>query len=201
VIRSVAGLVALSLLLAACRGSKEKPYIPSQADIQSVYTSLEAGSCKQETDQNDPNAASYQSCPGVAGYELIVRQVDSGRTSIDVVNVSRRVFPLNYQEFITRRMFSLGSNAEWRVATRGGKPVPIALIVRVRAHESNAEPEEVTNTYFAVAKIEPDRACVTARIPEGSQSDAEVRSAADSAAGNPCSPPQPPLTADGVVIR
>lgn len=200
-IRLVGGLIGLSLLLAGCRGSKERFSVPSQAEIESIYTSLEAGSCKQEIDQNDPDAAPYRLCPGVGGYQLIVRQVDSGRTSIEVVDASGHVFPLNYQEFITRRMFSLGNNAEWRVARQDGKPIPIALVVRVRAHESNAEPDKVTNTYFAVAKIAPGRACVTASIPEGGEPNGEVRSAADLAAGNRCVPPQPPLTVDGVVIR
>lgn len=79
-------LIVLSLLLGGCRESNKKSAVTSQDNIKSVYTSLEAGSCNQETDQNDPNAASYLLCPGVAGYELIVRQVDSGRTSIDVVD-------------------------------------------------------------------------------------------------------------------
>ena len=198
---SVSSLIALTLFFSGCRARNEGPAGRPQAKIESVYTSLDVASCKQEVAQNDPDGTPYLVCPGVAGYELIVRQVDSGRASIDIMDASRRVFPLNYQEFITRRMFSLASNAEWRVATRDGKPAPIALIVRVQAHESNEEPEKVTQTYFAVAKITPEQACVTARISEGSQPDAEVRSAADSAAGANCVPPQPPMTAGGVLIR
>lgn len=198
---SFSSLIALTLLFSGCRASNEEPPGRPQAKIESVYTNLDAGSCKQEVAQNDPDGTPYLVCPGVAGYELIVRQVDSGRTSIDIMDASRRVFPLNYQEFITRRMFSLSRTAEWRVASRDGKLVPIALIVRVLAHESNEEPEKVTQTYFAVAKITPEQACVVARISEGNAPDTEVRGAADSAGGTNCLAPQPPMTAGGVVIR
>jgi hypothetical protein len=198
---SFSSLIALTLLFSGCRARNEEAPARPQAKIESVFTSLDASSCKQEVAQNDPDGTPYLVCPGVEGYQLIVRQVDSGRTSIDIMDASRRVFPLNYQEFVTRRMFSLGRNAEWRVASRDGKRVPIALIVRVLAHESNEEPEKVTQTYFAVAKITPERACVAARISEGSEPETEVRSAADSGAGTNCLPPQPPMTAGGVLIR
>ena len=62
-------------------------------------------------------------------------------------------------------------------------------------------PEKVTRVYAAVAKITPDAACVTARIPEGAQSSAELYSAADSARDRPCAPPQPPMIVDGAVVR
>lgn len=198
---SFISVIALTLLFSGCRARNEEPPGRPQAKIESVYTSLDAGSCKQEVAQNDPDGTPYLVCPGVAGYELIVRQVDSGRTSIDIMDASRRVFPLNYQEFITRHMFSLGRNAEWRVASSDGKRVPIALIVPVLAHESNNEPEKVTQTYFAVAKITSEQICVAAKISEGSEPATEVRRAADSAAGTNCLPPQPPMTAGGVLIR
>jgi hypothetical protein len=198
---SFSTLITLTLLFSGCGARNEEPPGRPQAKIESVYTSLDAGSCKQEVAQSDPDGTPYLVCPGVAGYELIVRQVDSGRTSIDIMDASRHVFPLNYQEFITRRMFSLGRNAEWRVASKDGKRVPIALIVGVLAHESNEEPEKVTQTYFAVAKITPERACVAARISEGSEPETEVLRAADSVAGTNCLPPQPPMTDGGVLIR
>lgn len=197
----VIGVVAASLLLSGCPGRNPEAGARRQPAIQSIYTGLDAASCKPQADKNDPNETPYLLCPGVGGYELIVRRVDAGRSSIDVVDASRRAFPLNYQEFVTRRMFSLDSKAEWRAAAKDGVVVPIALVVRVQAHEDNENPEKVTQTYFAVAKIAPNQACVTARIPEGKQSDAEVRSAADSAAERECVQPQPPLTAGGIVIR
>lgn len=199
---SITGVVALSsLLLSGCPAKDGDPAVRSKAVIQSVHTDLGAGSCKKEADKNDPNETPYLLCPGVAGYALIVRRVDSGRQSIDVVDAAQRVLPLNYQEFVTRHMSTLDGKAEWRVATRDGKQIPIALIVRVQAREDNDNPEKVTRSYLAVAKITPKEACVTDRIPEGTQSEAEVRSAADSAQERQCAPPQPRMTADGAVIR
>lgn len=198
----IIGVVALSpLLLSGCSAKNDDAPTRSKPAIQSVDTGLGAGSCKKEVDKNDPNETPYLVCPGVAGYVLIVRRVDAGRQSIDVVDAAQRVLPLNYQNFVTRHMFTLDGKAEWRVATQNGKQVPIALIVRVQAREDNDNPEKVTHSYLAVAKIAPNEACVTDSIPEGTQSEAEVRSAADSAQQKQCAPPQPRMTADGVVIR
>jgi hypothetical protein len=178
---SITGAFLLSaLFLSGC----------SKGEIQSVYTALSAEACKKEVDKNDPNETPYLVCPGVAGYSLIVRRVDSGRKSIDVMDAAQRVFPLKYQEFITRHMSTLGDKAEWRVTMKDGKQVPIALIVPVRAREDNDNPERVTATYLAVAKIAPNEACVTDRISEGT-AEAEVRSIADKAQERPCAPPQP----------
>jgi hypothetical protein len=200
---SIAGAVALSsLLLSGCSAKKDDDStVRSKAGIESVQTDLGAGSCRKEVDKNDPNETPYLVCPGVAGYALIVRSVDSGRESIDVVDAARRVLPLNYQEFVTRHMSTLDGKALWRVAARDGRQVPIALVVRVQAREDDDNPEKVTRSYLAVAKIAPNEACVTDSIPEGTQSDAEVRARADSAQERQCAPPQPRMTADGAVIR
>jgi hypothetical protein len=192
-------MVALFLLLlSGCSGD---PAVGSKAAIESIHTDLGAGSCRKEIDKNDPNEMSYLVCPGVADYALIVRRVDAGRQLIDVVDPAQRVLPLNYHEFITRHMSTLYGKAEWRVATKDGKRVPIALIVRVQAREENDNPEKVTRSYLAVAKITPNEACVTDRIPEGAQSEAEVRIVADSAQERQCAPPQPRMTVDGAVVR
>lgn len=199
---SVTGVVALSsLLLSGCSARAGAPAVRSETGVQSVHTDLGVGSCKKEVDKSDPNETPYLLCPGVAGYALIVRRVDSGRKSIDVVDAAQRVLPLDYQEFITRHMSTLDDKAEWRVATKDGRQVPIALIVRVQAREDNDDPETVTSSYLAVAKIAPNEACITDRILEGTQSEAEVRSVADSAQQRQCAPPQPPMTEDGAVIR
>jgi hypothetical protein len=199
---SIIGVVALPLLLlCGCSGPGQEPAARPQAAIESIRTDLGPGACRNEIDKNDPNETPYQLCQGVAGYALIVRNVDAGRQSIDIVDSTKRVSPLNYQEFITRHMSNLDGKAEWRVATADGKQIPIALIVRVQAREDNDNPEKVTRSYLAVAKITPSETCVTDRIPESAQSDAEARRAADSAQARRCAPPQPPITADGVVIR
>lgn len=187
-------VVALgSLLLSGCGERNSSSAGSPPAAIQSVHTGLDAASCKQEIDKSDPNETPYLACPGVAGYTLIVRRVGSGRRSIEVVDPAQRVFPLNYQEFVTRHMFTLGDKAEWRVATRDGKQVPVALIVRVRAHEDENDPENETGAYLAIAKIAPDQACVTGRKKEGAQPESEAQAAADKARDSDCVPSLPPL--------
>jgi hypothetical protein len=200
--RSFVGVVALSpLLLSACSPPDPDAAARPAAVIESVYTELAAQSCRKEADKTDPNETPYLVCPGVASYALIVRRVDAGRQSIDVRDPAQRESPLNFHEVVTRSMSTLDGKAEWRVTTKDGQQAPIALIVRVQAREDSEHPEKVTTSYVAVAKITTDETCVTDRIPAGGQSEAAVRSAADSARQKPCAPPQPPLTVGGTVIR
>lgn len=199
---SIVGLAALALaVMPGCSPPGADRTDRPKTEILSIRTDLDPAVCRKEIDRSDPNETPYLVCPGVAGYTLIVRRVDAGRESIDVVDSNHRVLPLNYHEFVTRRMATLDGRAEWRVATRDGKQTPIALIVRLQAREDNGDPEKVTRSYYAVAKITPGAACVTDSIAADVRSEADVRSAADSAEERACAPPQPPLTVDGAVVR
>jgi hypothetical protein len=196
---SMGGLIGFVALLVA--GCSARQGDGAGAAAQLVYTELDAGSCVREIDPGDPNETPYLRCPGVGDYALIVRRVDAGRASIDIVSPEGQVFPLSYEEFVTRNMFTLDGRAAWRVVMNDGEQVPVALIVRVHAREDEAEPERVTRTVFAVAKVTPEGACVTESIAEDARTEDEVRGAADSAWEKPCAPPQPPMTEDGVEIR
>ena len=198
---SIVGVITLSILLSGGLGALGNSSVQSKPAIESIYTALDAKSCRKKIDKNDPNETPFQVCPGVAGYALIVRLVDAGRQSIDVVNSAQRVFPLDFQEFVTRHMSNLEGKAEWRVTTKNGKKAPIALIVRVQAREDNDNPERVTASYFAVAKITRNKVCVTDRIIIGAQSEAAVRSAADSAQQRQCAPALPEISIDGSLFR
>jgi len=198
----IVGAIALSpLLQSGCSSPNGAAAVDSKGTIESIHTDLGAGSCGKEIDKSDPNETPYLVCPGVGGYTLIVRRVDAGRQSIDVVDSAEHVLPLDYDEVVTRHMMTLDGKAEWRVVATDGKQVPIALIVRVQNREDDDNPERVTRSYLAVAKITPSEACVTETFPEGAQSEAEVRNAADSAQARQCAPPQPPMTVDGAVVR
>lgn len=166
---------------------------PPQRTIESMATALSGRSCKTVIDPDDPNDTPYQQCPGISGYTLRVRRVDAGRRSIDVVTPDQQTFPLDYPEFMTRQMFHLDPKAEWRIFRKGGQNTPIALIVRVYAHENLDEPEQVTHVYWAVAKITPEAICVTDRLLDDALSPAQVRGAADSAQDQPCLEPLPPM--------
>ena len=198
----ITGIATLSLvLLSGCSAQNKSAGGRVRDGAESVYTTLSPGACKKEVDKSDPNETPYLVCPGVAGYSLIVRRVDAGRRSIDIVDPDQRTHPLHYQQFVTAHMFSLEDKAEWRVASRNGKQVPVALIVPVQAREDDKNPEKITTTYLAVAKIAGGEVCVTDSIPAGSKSDAEIRSAADSAPNRKCAPPRPSITGNGPVAR
>lgn len=167
----------------------------------SVYSDLRGGACVQEVDKSDPNETPFLRCPGPAGYSLIVRKVDSGRESVEVVDPGNRVHALNYQEVVTRSMSNLEGKAEWLVGMKDGKQTPKALIVRVQAREDNDDPEKVTHTYLAVAKITADEVCVTDRIDAAAQPPSETQKLAESAEARPCAPAQPPLAPGGGAAR
>ena len=196
----VASVAGSTLFLSVCAAS-EHDRARSEVAIQSIQTALGGGSCRREIDKSDPNETPYLLCRGIAGFALIVRLVDAGRQSIDVVDPAHQVHPLSYDEFVTRSMSAVGDKAEWRVLMKRGKPVPFALIVRVLAHEDDDTPEKVTSTYYAVTKITPEKICVTDRVREGVRSEAEVRRIADSAPDRPCASPRPHMKVDGVIIR
>lgn len=159
--------------------------------MESVYTSLNAASCNKALDKGSPDETPYLSCPGIAGYVLEVRRVEAGRLSIDVVDAAQHHFPLNFQDVVTRSMCSLDDKAEWRAAKQNGEPMPSALIVGVHAREDQDDPAKVTSTYIAIAKITAASVCVTDRILQGTKSEADVRTLADSARNRPCAPELP----------
>jgi hypothetical protein len=197
--RKAITLAATGLLLLVSYAGAHRDENAAASATQSLYTSLNANSCTKATDEDDPNDTPYLVCPGVAGYLLQIRQVESGRLSINVVNPAKQQFPLNYQDVVTRSMSSLDEKAEWRVRREKGKLKPLALIVRVMARENQSEPEKITSTFLAVAKIAAGGACVTDRIRQGSRPAAEMRALADSAASRSCAS-QLPVTA-GAHIR
>lgn len=196
------GVAALSpLLFFGCVSKSGQDSARASASVQSAFSDLSGVSCNEQVDHLDPNDTPYLNCPGAAGYSLLVRKVDSGRQSIDVLDAAGHAHPLNLQETVTRHMANLHGQAEWRLATKDGRQTPIALIVRVQAREDDENPEKVTHTYLAVAKITQDTACVTDRLEEGAQSQSQVYAEADSARQRRCAPPQPPIEPGGTAVR
>ncbi len=189
-----------AILFCACSAPQSGADHTPKAVIESIRTPLSPASCEKKADMSDPDETPYLLCPGAAGYSVIVRKVESGRKSVDVVDASGKLHPLNFQETITRSMSNLTGDAEWRVASREGKQFPLALIVQVQAREDPADPETVTHTYAAVAKLTPDSVCVTDRIPAETKTPEQIFSIADSAPERACAAPQPPLAEDGQAL-
>lgn len=149
--------------------------------LTSVYTDITG--CR--TISVDRESASYvERCAGVAGYKLDVETGDE-RMSIAVIAPGGKKSELSYWQVITSAFSSLGNKAEWRVQKVGRKIEPVALIVRVNANENPENPSKTTS-YLAVAKITPQRTCVTDKIAASARANEEARRAADDAATRPC---------------
>lgn len=186
------GLLVGVACQAAC-GSRDGA---AAASIESMSSGIGRETCAETVDEDDPNSTPILLCPGVLGYSLVLRHVDSGRWSADVRTPARGDFPLELHVYVTRHMFQLEPQVEWRVSTRRGRSTPIALIIGVQAHENLQEPQEVSRTYLTVAKITAQEICVTNRIVKAAAHEAELRKAADAASGERCLEPLPYLGAD-----
>jgi hypothetical protein len=182
-------LLPSSLFLILASSLLPAPRVLAKDAAGFISTDLKA--CPEMPDPGDPNDTPYTVCPGVGGYALILRHSDSGRHSIDVLTPQKEQFPLVFSELITPHPFHLGDRAEWRLANKPGPKNPIALIVRIEAHEDPDEPQNVTRSYLAIAKITPPTICLTDKITAGSLSPAQLRRRADAAAKKACLSPAP----------
>ena len=155
----------------------------ASAQITSMYTGTSGKGCRTIRTFKETGDSEWR-CPGVAGYQLEVAEGDL-RMNITVVAPNGKKSDLNYWGVITSGFSSLGDKAEWRVQKTGGKTVPIALIVRVNASE-NPEAPEKTTSYLAVAKITPQKTCVTDKIGPSATANEDARRAADTSANKQC---------------
>jgi|ERR1044071_3334860 hypothetical protein len=151
----------------------------SASPVTSVYSSLSG--CKIVKTGRD---WSTQACRGIGGYNLQIEYGDA-RESITVFTPNRQKYPLNLWSVVSSGFSSVGQKAEWRVTTKNGKQVPIALIVRFNASENPEDSSKVTS-YLVVAKITPQKICVTDKIAPSATANEEARRAADASADKPC---------------
>ncbi|HEX6728585.1 MAG TPA: hypothetical protein VF074_01170 [Pyrinomonadaceae bacterium] len=154
---------------------------------QSVYSNLAAKYCRTLQSTSEEGGSYTGRCRGVAGYNLIVEEGDL-RTNIKVVPPRGGEKSLDLWTVVSSAFSSLGPKAEWRMTRRGGKLVPVALIVRYNASENVEEPSKTTS-YLAVTKITSQEICVTDKISPGLKANEEARRAADSAETKPCLKP------------
>jgi hypothetical protein len=97
----------------------------------------------------------------------------------------RKAHPLNLWQVISTGFSSVGQRAEWRITTKNGKQVPIAVIVRFNVSENPEDSSKITS-YLVVAKITPQKICVTDKIAASATANEEARKAADVSAHKPC---------------
>jgi hypothetical protein len=154
---------------------------------QSVYTNLAPKYCRTVKSGGEQADSYTGRCRGVAGYNLVVEEGDL-RTNIKVVPPRGGEKSLDLWTVVSSAFSSLGPKAEWRMSRRGGKLVPVALIIRYNASENVEEPSK-TSSYLAVTKITSQEICVTHKISPGPKANEEARLAADSAETKPCLKP------------
>jgi hypothetical protein len=157
--------------------------IQSAWAVESIYTNLSEKSCQTIVIDNE-TASSKQTCPGVAGYNLVVLD-DDARQSINIITPDGKEHPLNFWQVISSSFTSLGDKAEWYGIKKAGKFQPQALIVRVKAFEFPEQPEKSTS-YLAVSKITGNKICITDKIPPSAKQNEQAHFAAEIAAGKPC---------------
>ena len=132
------------------------------ARVESIYTRLVGSSCSASIDDEISGAMTLH-CPGVSGFQLHVLS-DDERYSIDIVTPEGKILPLNYWDVLTHGFSSIGPKAEWRVARRSGKPVPIGLIVKLHTVDQSVLDRPRRVSYLAVAQIRGNEACVVAKL-------------------------------------
>jgi hypothetical protein len=159
-------------------------YAASNAPADSIYTDLAANKCKTIKAGGEEAEGPTQVCPGVAGYKLITEEGDL-RANIKVVDPKGKQHSLDLWSVVSSAFSTLGQKAEWRVVKKNGKVTPVALIVRYNASENPEDSSKITS-YLAVAKITPQKICVTDKIAPSATANEEARRAADSAASKPC---------------
>lgn len=164
-------ITAALLLLLSC---------VAEAQIKSVYTSLDNKHCKTMKPINDSlGVYSYNKiCGGVGGYRLALEE-DKDRQLIAIVTPSGKTSDAGFGPDAYN---SLGKTAEWRV--RNGKP--IALIIRI--DERNESGGEVAHSGLAVSKITSSTVCLVATVSVGKNQTAQARKLADNSATKPCLP-------------
>lgn len=159
------------------------------AATSSVSTDLAEPGCTVVPASGEPgDSEDGLRCDGPNGYRLLT-YVGDDRASASVVDPSGARHDLELWHVITRNFSTLGPRAEWVMEQQGGKPVPIALILEVLAHEDIDEPDRTTS-YLAVVKLAPEETCVVERlVANGAEAAAAQRAAG--AATLPCLGPLP----------
>ncbi|HEY0488783.1 MAG TPA: hypothetical protein VGD30_04650 [Telluria sp.] len=165
-IRSLAALTALAAFTSA-----------PPAYAATITTDLHGKACTILSFDRETGAATRQ-CTGVAGYKLLVHDED-GRTSIDVVPPARRTLPLNFWDVVSNGYSTVGRKAEWHMAKRHGKLVPVGLVVRVDTVDTVALDRYQRGSLTTVTRIGDDAACVVFKTNTASkQASRRVRAAA-----------------------
>lgn len=173
------GIVLILLAAAAVSAQKTK--------VTSVYTNLDTKFCKT-LESSDEGTGWYRGeCKGFGGYKLQITEGDI-RQSINVITPAKKKFELDLTGTVSTGFSFVGTKAEWRVATKGKKQMPIALIVRFNA--SNPDDGTKNISYLVIAKIKENEICVTDVVEPDEKANEKARLLADAAARKACKRPE-----------
>lgn len=170
-------IIGATLCLLACA-----TFASAQSN-RSVYTSLSTRDCRTIKSTSAEGGSYVGVCPGVAGYKLQSEEGDL-RQNIQVITPKGEKHSLDLWSVVGSSFSSLGEKAEWRVTTKKGKQVPVALIVRYNV--ANPEDSTKSTSWLAVAKITAAKICVTDKVGPQANANVAARAAADSASTKPC---------------
>lgn len=133
--------------------------LPAAGAATSMVSQLHGAAC-HSIDQDRAGATRTRRCPGVAGYRLLVHEAHA-QTSVDIVTPQGQLYPLEYWEVVTPHLARVGRVAEWLLERRGGRLVPVGLLVRLdTAYPAGGGPRLAAGAILTAARIEPDGACV-----------------------------------------
>ena len=152
--------------------------------IKSVYTNLNANSCKTLESDTEYTGWYRGECKGIGGYKLHVTEGDI-RQSIDVIAPNKNKYELDLIGHVSSGFSSVGAKTEWRVKRKGKTATPIALIVRFDVSE-NSEDSNIITSYLVVSKITKNQICITNIVKPGARQNEEARKFADASAAAPC---------------
>ena len=155
----------------------------ASAAVETIYTHLAEDTCV-DTEKDESEEWSVQSCVGVGGYSLLVSEGDL-RQTVDILAPDKQRFKLEYWSVVSSGFSTVGDKAEWRVIREGGRIRPIALIVRYNVNEDPEDTEKITS-YLTVSKITPTGACVTDVVKPVRNANELARKIADTASDKPC---------------
>lgn len=148
----------LIVIVSASWGGSAQAENPS-----SVYTSLKGPVCRVVSEDVETGDRTM-SCPGAAGFSVIVQESDD-RASLTIISPNKRTFTLNFWDVAIPGFSTIGRQLEWRQSVQREKRIPIGIIVQVDSVDQTDVEHPKPVSFFLVAHVSENTACLTAKIP------------------------------------
>lgn len=157
------------------------------AALSTEYTPTKGRACVTISN-NHETGDTVKRCPGAAGFSVLVLNSDD-RASISLIAPDGKVtLPLDFWDIVTPSFSTLGPKVEWQLESIQGKKRPVSIIVRVHTVDQTDVEAPRPLSYFVVAAIAKDSACVIGKIPAAQVAANESARALAKARGSNCMP-------------